>query len=109
MAGRSAATCGATETARGSEPIACATPPAGPGPPARNVAERDEAGDRLAVACARGAGREQRRELRREAKPPVDLREIQRLDPEAVAREHEAALPRIPERDAEHAAQPLEA
>ena len=46
-------------------------------------------------------------ELRRERQLAVDGAVVQRLDPEAVAREHEPPGARVPDRDREHAAQPL--
>ena len=49
----------------------------------------------------------QRVELGRERELAVDVAVGERLDPEAVAREHEPPLARVPDRDGEHAAQPL--
>ena len=48
-------------------------------------------------------------ELRSEQKRAADLRVVERLFPEAVAREDEAPLGLVPEREREHAVQPLDA
>ena len=49
----------------------------------------------------------QRVELRGERELAADVAVVERLDPEAVAREHEPAARRVPDRDREHPAQPL--
>ena len=49
----------------------------------------------------------QRAQLRRELEAVVLDAVIERLDPVPVAREHESALASVPDRDREHAAQPL--
>ena len=54
------------------------------------------------------AGGEERLDLGPEVEPPVPLRVVQRLDADAIAREQQRAARPIPERDAEHAAQPPE-
>ena len=50
---------------------------------------------------------QQRLQLGRERQPTGDASPVQRLDPEAVPREHEAALARVPDRHREHATQPF--
>ena len=49
----------------------------------------------------------QRAQLRRELEPVVLDAVVERLDPVAVARQHQPALASVPDRDREHAAQPL--
>ena len=49
----------------------------------------------------------QRVELGGERELAVDVAVVERLDPEAVAREHEPLAARVPDRDREHPAQPL--
>jgi hypothetical protein len=70
----------------------------------RDRVEREERVERVEVDLAL----RQRVELGRERELAVDVAVVERLDPEAVAREHELLLPRIPDRDGEHPAQPLE-
>ena len=64
--------------------------------------EGEEGLERVEVDLARG----QRLELRREHEV-LAVAVVERLDPEAVAREHEPAPLRVPHRDREHAPQPL--
>ena len=52
---------------------------------------------------------EQRLDLGAEEEAAVGLRVVERLDPEPVAREEELALARVPDREGEHALQPLDA
>ena len=69
----------------------------------RHGVEREEPFERVEVdVTAR-----QRAQLRRELEAVVLDAVVERLDPVAVAREHEPALASVPDRDREHAAQPL--
>ena len=65
--------------------------------------EREERLERVGVDLAA----RQRAQLGREAQLAADVPVVERLDPVAVAREHEAAARRVPDRDREHPAQPL--
>ena len=76
----------------------------------RDRVEREVRLERVGVELAREAGRgaaapsaPRRTTARRRA-----ARVVQRLDAEAVAGEHEPARARVPQRDREHAAQPLD-
>ena len=66
--------------------------------------------DRFPVQLAADFGQLQNRlQLGRERDAPVDLRVVERLDAQAVAREQKLAAPRIPDREREHAAQVIDA
>ena len=65
--------------------------------------EREERLERVGVDLAA----RQRAQLGREAQLAADVPVVERLDPVAVAREHEAAARGVPDRDREHPAQPL--
>ena len=69
----------------------------------RDRVEGEERLERVEVDLAA----RQRPQLRREAQLVAAVPVVERLDPVAVAREHEAAPPRVPDRDREHPAQPL--
>ena len=56
-----------------------------------------------------GTGSRSGLQLRAETEPSAALGVVERLDAQAVAREQELPLPRVPEREGEHAAQPLDA
>jgi hypothetical protein len=68
----------------------------------RHRVEREERLERVEVDLAA----RQRAQLRRESELVAAGAVVERLDPEAVAREHEPLPRRVPERDCEHAAQP---
>ena len=69
----------------------------------RHAVERQERFERVEVDIPVREGVE----LRRERQLAADGAVVQRLDPEAVAREHEPPGARVPDGDREHAAQPL--
>ena len=69
----------------------------------RDRVEGEERLERVEVDLAA----RQRPQLRREAQLVADVPVVERLDPVAVAREHEPAARRVPDRDGEHPAQPL--
>ena len=69
-------------------------------------AERQERVDRLVVEVdGNEAAGQQALELRREDEQVADPRVVQRLDTEAVAHDHAAPPPSVPDPDPEHAAQ----
>src|SRR5207245_9998598 len=57
---------------------------------------------------AQGTGRQDRLDLRREQQLPVAARVVERLDPEAVTRQQQPALPAVPQGDGDNPAQPLD-
>ena len=63
---------------------------------------------RLGIDHGVEAAREETLRLGGEEDRARRLREVERLDPEAVAGEEEAVPPRIPEREGEHALQPAD-
>ena len=70
--------------------------------------EGEERLERVEVELAREAGQPpQRLELGGEGELARDVAVVQRLDPEAVAREHEPPARAVPHRDGEHPAQAL--
>ena len=69
----------------------------------RHDVEREEPLERVEVELTL----RQRVELGREGELAGDVAVVERLDPEAVAREHEAPFACVPHRDREHPAQPL--
>ena len=70
--------------------------------------EGEEGLERVEVELAREAGQPpQRLELGGEGELARDVAVVQRLDPEAVAREHEPPPLAVPDRDGEHPAQAL--
>ncbi len=75
----------------------------------RDRVEGEIGGDGPGVDLAREAGLLQHRlQLGGEGERPVRDAVVEGLDPEAVAGEQQAPLPGVPERDREHAPQPLE-
>ena len=72
----------------------------------RHVGEAQVVVEGLVVDRAVESGCEEALQLGAEKQPPAAEGVMERLDAEAIARDHEAALPRVPEREGEHAAQP---
>ena len=70
--------------------------------------EREVVAQRVEVGLDPGQERQQRLRLGRADERPVDDRVEERLDAEAVARAEEALLGLVPEREREHAAEPVE-
>jgi len=69
----------------------------------RDRVEREEGLERVEIDLAAG----QRAQLRRELESAPGRAVVERFDPEAIAREHEPAALRVPDRDGEHSAQAL--
>ena len=71
--------------------------------------EREVVGEAVEVGLDLRQEGQQRLHLGGEVEDAVDDRVVERLDPEAVARDEERLRLLVPEREREHAAQPLEA